>query len=552
MKNPKKESSDFKGKNNYKEEELPWYNKPSIYEHVKSNLDSNGKLTADGYWLPDEERWNADNKLTWVPGCYDMRETFEDIDYDIDEALVEKVAELTINFLKTNSLHDKVQVYNSLVANANMRFQSLLTDALLESKMGSYSNLHDYAKWLAFESPDRGPVKLGLEFLTMIYDKKDFDKIYILGKHEEFTLSVVGIISKWFKNPEPRLWELAKLVNGWGKIITVNQLSDTENKEIKSWLIREGYKNDIMNEYLAYDCAVWGDLKGELLKPEVDDELLEASGDIIDALLVGGPPGSMEIYPDGPDVIRLYLMHIQNRANQLRHFLTLKGIQYFMLDEDGDWDTRIEIGWSNDVFNELMNQIQPIVTDPKWAEMVIEGLDSDNEQEFLLADKASIYLGDDLWETHWNRLMKNPTDINNWVRVMRNSSDANIDQIISFANDTIPLDKIATGPEVDFGTGRKFNDHHCLDSLLKGLGMYPGVGFNLIKTGLRSPFLGNRSKALNVLSEWGDINWPEETRELLQKAMNEEPDPEIAGAIVALLNGEEIDINLYDYIWVDD
>jgi hypothetical protein len=39
-----------------------------------------------------------------------------------------------------------------------------------------------------------------------------------------------------------------------------------------------------MYEYLAYTCAVAGDLKGELSKSEIDDGLLDASGDIIEAL----------------------------------------------------------------------------------------------------------------------------------------------------------------------------------------------------------------------------------------------------------------------------
>lgn len=39
------------------------------------------------------------------------------------------------------------------------------------------------------------------------------------------------------------LWELAKRVQGWGKIQIVDRLSEMElNDEIKDWLVLEGYK----------------------------------------------------------------------------------------------------------------------------------------------------------------------------------------------------------------------------------------------------------------------------------------------------------------------
>lgn len=61
------------------------------------------------------------------------------------------------------------------------------------------------------------------------------------------------------------LWELAKRVQGWGKIQIVDRLSEMElNDEIKDWLVLEGYKNNIMYEYLALTCAKNGMLNEKL------------------------------------------------------------------------------------------------------------------------------------------------------------------------------------------------------------------------------------------------------------------------------------------------
>lgn len=45
----------FKRDKDIREEELPWHNLPSVFEHIQSHLDPRGKLSEAGYSLPDEE-----------------------------------------------------------------------------------------------------------------------------------------------------------------------------------------------------------------------------------------------------------------------------------------------------------------------------------------------------------------------------------------------------------------------------------------------------------------------------------------------------------------
>jgi hypothetical protein len=518
-----------------KGEELPWHNLPSIFEHIRLNIDSEGKLTEAGNTLLDEERRYKDEKIRWVPGAMDG--VFGHHGGGSLEKQAKEVAELVKSISKKNALSQKARLYDILLKDNLIDFVDPALDQIVASNVSIDPYLHDYARWLAFESPDRGPVKFGIALLGLIRDKNDIDKIVMLGKHEEFTLFSVVAITNTLENPETTLWELAKYVDGWGRIHIVERLAETQNPKIKKWLIREGYKNNIMYEYLAYTCAVAGDLKGELSKSEIDDDLLNASGDIIEALLNGGPAEDIDDYEDGAEMIRLYVKYIYNRAEKLDHFLTLNSIKRFLKNEEANWDKRREKGWTQNLKSDLLIDLDKILSQPKWRQLVLEKQNSIDNSEFWQVDRAASVLGIDLWDTHWKRLNNSLADSGRWYNVMKNSNEERIDQIIAFAIDKIPLDKIATGPADEFGVGNKYNQHSCLDYILQDLDKYPGKGFELIKAGLRSPVTRNRNMAIKTLSAWGVKNWPEGTRELLEQAEKEEPNEGTKKNIIKLLDG---------------
>jgi hypothetical protein len=98
-----------------------------------------------------------------------------------------------------------------------MDFVDSALEKVVAANVSLEPHLHKYAKWLAFESPDRGPVKFGIALLGLIRDKNDMDKITALGKHEEFTLFSAVALTNTYENPEQELWNLAKFVDGWEK-----------------------------------------------------------------------------------------------------------------------------------------------------------------------------------------------------------------------------------------------------------------------------------------------------------------------------------------------
>jgi hypothetical protein len=66
---------------------------------------------------------------------------------------------------------------------------------------------------------------------------------------------------------------------------------------------------------------------------------------------------------------------------------------------------------------------------------------------------------------------------------------------------------------------------------LQDLKRFPGRGWELIKTGLRSPVVRNRNMALQAFLAWSRDQWPAEALGLLQQAARTEPNEDLRGRL---------------------
>ena len=138
-----------------------------------------------------------------------------------------------------------------------------------------------------------------------------------MGLHDEFTVYSTIAIANLSDNVENDLWELAQKVDGWGKIQLVDRLARPELKQpIKDWLIYEGYKNNIMYEYLAYTCAVNGLLHKKLETEQIEHKLFKSTSDIIEALIVEHSPSEdIRAYSYASQVIQDFIRHAKKTLN---------------------------------------------------------------------------------------------------------------------------------------------------------------------------------------------------------------------------------------------
>jgi hypothetical protein len=389
---------------------------------------------------------------------------------------------------------------------------------------------------LATRSVLREEVKLGIALIGFAGVADLGDVILTLGRHEEFTLYAAVALTNGMPDPETALWSLALHVEGWGRVQTVRRLAGTNNSQIKAWLIREGFRNQIMDEYLAYIAATTGHLLEALQAPHLDDHLWRGARDIIVALIAGGPAQDMGDYADGAEATELFLGHAGRRHLDVVDFNAITTIRVYLEGlDDGKDDRSAEIGWTRGRLAGLRATCEMLLDPPRWRDRVRSELNSSDDSQFWAANRAAHTLYIPTFSVHLQRLQADPTSPHKWFLMMGDCSPADIHDVITLAEHVLPLDDIATGPGRSLGLGPNFAWHQCLDAVLQGLRSFPHNGWPLIRVGLRSPVTRNRNMALKALESWDNPDWPPEAHHLLVAAAEIEPEPRTKELIETLL-----------------
>lgn len=505
----------------------PWGDKRSIYAHISSDTK---RLTQDGERLPDEK---PDAQIRFAAGAMDGLLGGPGADAKekvtrVQRAIAKELENATSATLK--------QLYDELLDGAALEYVDPLLEAVANDRRIDRGRLHALAVWLAREAPDRDPVKIALSLSGLLANEGDRELLLTLGRHDEFTLYAAVALMK-LRNGERNVFELAQHVDGWGRIQIVHRLADTTDPQIKKWMLREGYKNSIMYEYLAYTCAVAGGLRTELSKDAVDPELIDAAGDLIQALITGGPAEDMNDYDDGARVAELYLRQLGPSPRKLQQLLVVDALLRF-LDEKNDWSDRAAKGWTTELRAKLREQCIKVKSLDHWPALIHEGLQSKDRVVFGEADQAARLLGIDTWNEHFARLQAGD---DNWYFVMQTDDPARIDRVVALAEERIPLQKVATGPGNELGLGPAWAHHSHLDFVLQDLRRFPGKGWPLLRAGIRSPVVRNRHMALRAFSKWGKDRWPSDASDVLEATLEEEPDDTVRSELQTVIAGNVIE-----------
>ena len=520
-----------------KETDLPWYGRVSLFKFISENIACDGRVSEAGQKLPDEDLLYQDNEPRWVAGGKDGS-TLHHVTLEDDGKTSKKIAKLVKSIAAKGKLKHKVELYNILTGDSFLAALDPAIELIARSDMPISVDLIEFARWLAFESPDRGAVKFGVVLLSLIDDPQSKDKVIILGRHEEFSVFVAETLLCVDENWERQLFDFAQYVDGWGRINTVEFLFKTEDPEIKQWMLLEGYKNNVMYEYLAYICAVTGDLLMALQVEHISQQLLDAATDIIEALLIGGPAKDINDYQDAAAVMALYLAHLEANQLSIVHFNVLKIFQDYLENADGknDWDELAANGWTTKNREHMLEKVQCMVDSQIWTPRVLALLDSDDGQQFWQIKRAAAKLNINLWPTVWQKLNAKPDEQGLWLDAMNMVEMADIDKIITLAERVIPLDKIATGPADEMGLSEAYRDHQILDSVVFNLDSAPGKGIDLIIAALQSPVIRNRNSAVNSLLMWDKSYLTPQLVKTIEKVIVLEPDLEIKENMGQLLS----------------
>jgi len=519
---------------------IPWDRRPSILECIRSHIVP-GKpgISEDGFALPDEERIAQGSKIRWAAGAMDGVTTHH-MGTGKNEETVRRTVALVLVYSRQPTAKNKAAVYQHVISEHVISIIDPVIEALVKESGIGHDRLYELVRSFVTEAPDREPVKFGIALLGLFRQSGDMELFQTLGRHEEFTLFCAVAITNSSDDTDEALWTLARNVTGWGRIHVVERLARTTNPAIKRWLLREGYRNSVMYEYLAATCARAGGLLGALSDDRVDRELLTAAGEIIQALIAGGPAEGIDDYEDARPVIETYLGIMALLAETVEDFLHVNSIKSYLDGEESRWVERYNAGWSAECRNDLRSICDSILSRPGWEGRVLAKVGSEDEIEFAHADQAAKALGIDTWDIHWRRLQQKPTDPGRWYHVMALCDQDRIGKVIEFAETTLDVEKLATGAADELGLGRGFEPHACLGFVLQDLRRFPGRGARLIAAGLKSPVVRNRNMAVAALAAWSRGEWPSGLEKSFEKAAGCEPCEDVRGRMQKVLRGEPL------------
>jgi len=503
----------------------------SIYEHVKLH----GSVP-----LPDESPHQGGSKLRWTGGAWDgvLGHHWRNTDppqraFEIAIALRELLQRADAQTLGT--------LYQLVIQEPLLASIELLLKELAESEPPlDRGRLLELGRYFATRSGHREAVKFGVALLGLVGSPRDVETLQIIGKNEEFTLYAAAAITHVAAEPEQALWNLAKSVHNWGRIQTVERLKDTQDPDIQAWMIREGFRNGVMDEYLACICARAGRLHQALKRQYIDEALLNGAADIIQALIAGGPAEGIDDYAYAADASEAYVNCVWSRGNLgLKHFLAVAMLRWFLSLPDG-WDKRHNSGWTEPRRLKLQALCDDVFGWETWRQQTLRALSASDEQTFYEGDNAARWLSMDTWELHFNRVKAAPLTSSSWYRLMQQTDGDRIDAVLAFAESALPLEAIKTGPADELGLEPGFEAHQALDWVLQELRRFPNRGWRLIKAGLRSPVVRNRNMAIAALAAWPRETWAPEHTSAVLTAHEIEPDGKVKRRLEDLLAGKPL------------
>lgn len=530
----------------------PWQPLPSIHDDIAAQLAANVDAKTDAgltslpatYTLPDDDAVHPEGGIRWAAGALDGVMGHHGGGADEAQLRVRQLCKAIEDLLQTSSDENLRRLYDLTISAGVLGIVDDMVQTLVAQRDRlDAERFHALASYLARRGGHREAVKLGIALLGMLTTADDHATLTTLGTCDEFTLFVAVALNNQAPNQDAghrQLFDLAQRVHGWGRVQLVERLVETKDPEIRAWLLRDGFRNGVMYEYLACICARAGELAKALANPELDDALLLSAAELLSALVSGqgGPAEGLDDYEDASRAVGSYLGQlIARRPENVQHLLTTASLRDYLQQADG-WEARAAHAWTEPHRQRCLAIAEEVLAWPEWRDLTLKAQASDDKVVAWAGDAGAKILGIDSWEHHLRNVERDGAGSTSWFRLFEETNASRIDAVLSMAERVLPLAAIGVGAADQMGMGKEFVAHGGLEAVVQGLANYPGKGVRFIETALRSPVTRNRFGALRTLSAWGAERWPAGVVSMLEAAEGVEPVERVREAIGRVLRGE--------------
>lgn len=526
----------------------PWSRRISIFEWFSQNKNLESEIRTKTS-LPDENRLKS--KLSLAPGTLDslqLRDGFEE-----NKTAVKNFNDALLKVLEKFRYKDRVRLYNMLCTESLLIYLPCLLDQ--QDHLSKLKYMQKTADWLCHKSIDRGPLKIGL-ILQGLSPEPNTESIIALGCHDE-TAYWAGISIRLIdKNTDERLFQIITKLQGWGRIQCIRLLSENPGIEIKKWLIKEGFKNNILFAESILD--IWHfstPLETFNSQNELDINLCLGLLEIYQVMLTQIHPLQLiqcEGFEELLIVLSKELTRLQSNRKlnkdlikNLNTYNSCRTIQSFFNDSIMDIPPFNGLDFTVSEVKNILSCFTEIIDDDlnTWKAVIDKELFKDSLDNYVEACNAAAELGMDIWPLHQQRLIGDPRNPLLWSALCSTNDVRRAVKCIDIAVKILPLHEIATGPKNQQGIPPGSQSHYCLQILLSHMQNFPGKGRELIIAGLKSPLVINRLTAMQTLDCWRDMQWDDfdSYSKILADALQIETEPSLTLRLQNLCSKRYID-----------
>ena len=447
----------------------------SIFELIKTSIQNNGELPED-FKLPPKDP----NGVPWADGAMDGVYIYHTVGNEEDIEPLKNII-FQISEGKFEEAQNNLENLDFFMVS---RRDPLLNWIIQEQKQININNLCEFTISQLSTSKNIEVIKFCLcvlEIINLETEKDTIEKVKILALSDEFTLYCLNIL-KNLENSNEEIFEIAKKVKGWGRIYSVKYLKVT-NDEIKEWLLEEGYLNYINPAYTAYTCAKKINLIEILNEEQISSKKFNDISYLMNALLDEEAITGISALENRELLIEKYLEKAKTLSSTEEAYEVVRLIKEYV--EDNEEIDKKFIKICDEILNseKTKNKITELIKDGTGYDIAkYLGIDTD---EYVLK-----YL-----ET--NNFLEHPY-ITYYI-----SKKENIEKLVLFIEKNLPLEKLKGLPTNKFNQRTaKDKEFTFLDTIIRNLGNYIGIGENLIICALNSPYVDIRYGAVNTLESW--------------------------------------------------
>ena len=324
-------------------------NKKPIFEIIADRLrqtefkDDDIITLGKDFSLPNDEEG-----LRYIDGAKDGICVYHMGAAEITQKDIEEI-NTVITFANTGDYDQADSVLEKLCERIRVvNFIDELQDCILARKDEIEDKFYIYSLHLMTQSANIECVKAGMMIQELFGQSEEVKgMVRTLGLSDEFTLYSVFIMRNW-ENGNTEIMNIAKSVNGWGKVHAVHYI-EPETEEIKYWLLTGAVSNDVMPAYSGWDCYKKADVEAILKKDGPTYEELEGVLSIVDAMLDEGPVLGISNIENPKEILLAVLNH------SIKH-LPLSSENCEVIGDISDWQKENLVD-ENCEIDLLVNQI---------------------------------------------------------------------------------------------------------------------------------------------------------------------------------------------------